>query len=294
MRIPSHSLQPPSHTPTLQPRRSSATTRAATAHQRQHSVPRENIPSSRSQTPLLAQRRRRASMAETRRADPSSGPDTILGTCLVSGGRTATSQSGRSSRLPMLASRTCASPKVTSRPTKYVSAHGAESTTDHSACETVLLPSFKVYRHSLDTIHRPYLGFTLDSGHHRPRRRQRGYGMGSPTGKYSPVLGVALTSQLWWSIWLSVVWLGFWAATAAFLMLPSIFHATIGAIAPTTRAYTDVVRALGRFVTVALAPLLTTSDSSSSASGPELFGSRSPRLPSITTSEIRMPTQGVI
>ncbi len=52
--------------------------------------------------------------------------------------------------------------------------------------------------------------------------------------------------QLWWSIWLSVLWGGFWASTAAWLMIPGVWHNTIGSIIPTARKYTDVIRALGR------------------------------------------------
>lgn len=41
-------------------------------------------------------------------------------------------------------------------------------------------------------------------------------------------------------------------------MLPAIFRATVGAIAPKARAYTDVVRALGRYV-FPIYPSLTSS-----------------------------------
>jgi hypothetical protein len=57
------------------------------------------------------------------------------------------------------------------------------------------------------------------------------------------VWGVGL---LWWSIWLSVLWGGFWASTAAFLILPGVWRSTIGSIVPSARKYTDVIRALGR------------------------------------------------
>ncbi|WVW82398.1 hypothetical protein I302_104405 [Kwoniella bestiolae CBS 10118] len=52
---------------------------------------------------------------------------------------------------------------------------------------------------------------------------------------------------IWWSIWLTVVWGGWWASTAVFLMFPTVFRNTVGAIIPTARRYTDVVRALGKF-----------------------------------------------
>ncbi|KAK4686237.1 mechanosensitive ion channel protein 4/5/6/7/8/9/10, partial [Tremellales sp. Uapishka_1] len=53
---------------------------------------------------------------------------------------------------------------------------------------------------------------------------------------------------LWWSVWLSVLWLGFWAATAAFMMLPSIWRNTVGAIIPNARLYTDIIANLGRYM----------------------------------------------
>ncbi|WRT64242.1 uncharacterized protein IL334_001173 [Kwoniella shivajii] len=58
------------------------------------------------------------------------------------------------------------------------------------------------------------------------------------------VWGVKL---IWWSIWLSVLWGGWWAATAVFMMVPTIFRNTIGAIIPSSRRYTDVIAALGKY-----------------------------------------------
>ncbi|WWD17790.1 hypothetical protein CI109_102232 [Kwoniella shandongensis] len=52
---------------------------------------------------------------------------------------------------------------------------------------------------------------------------------------------------LYWSIWLTVVWLGFWGATAAFLMVPAIWRNTVAVIIPSAKAYTDVIAALGRY-----------------------------------------------
>ncbi|WWC99777.1 hypothetical protein V866_006682 [Kwoniella sp. B9012] len=52
---------------------------------------------------------------------------------------------------------------------------------------------------------------------------------------------------IWWSIWLTVVWGGWWASTAVFMMFPVVFRNTVGAIIPTAKKYTDVVRALGKF-----------------------------------------------
>ncbi|WWC58465.1 uncharacterized protein I303_101007 [Kwoniella dejecticola CBS 10117] len=52
---------------------------------------------------------------------------------------------------------------------------------------------------------------------------------------------------IWWSIWLSVLWGGWWASTAVFMMFPTVFRNTVGAIIPTARRYTDVIAALGKF-----------------------------------------------
>ncbi|ORX36049.1 Mechanosensitive ion channel-domain-containing protein [Kockovaella imperatae] len=52
---------------------------------------------------------------------------------------------------------------------------------------------------------------------------------------------------IWWSIWLSVLWGGFWAATAVFMMIPPIWRNVIGSIVPSAKQYTDVTAALGRY-----------------------------------------------
>jgi len=53
--------------------------------------------------------------------------------------------------------------------------------------------------------------------------------------------------QLWWSIWLTVLWVGFWASTAVFMILPHFWRNTIGSIIPSAKKYEDVVRNLGRY-----------------------------------------------
>ena len=53
--------------------------------------------------------------------------------------------------------------------------------------------------------------------------------------------------QLWWSIWLSVVWGGFWASTAVWLMVPSVWNETIGSVIPNAKKYTGILRALSRY-----------------------------------------------
>lgn len=52
---------------------------------------------------------------------------------------------------------------------------------------------------------------------------------------------------LWWSIWLTVVWLGFWGAKAAFMMFPAVWKQTVVVVVPTMQKYTDVARNLGRY-----------------------------------------------
>ncbi|KIY73032.1 hypothetical protein CYLTODRAFT_342952 [Cylindrobasidium torrendii FP15055 ss-10] len=53
---------------------------------------------------------------------------------------------------------------------------------------------------------------------------------------------------LWWSIWLSVVWGGWWAALAGSRLLPIIIRSTVGVIAIATRRYIDWASALHRYV----------------------------------------------
>jgi hypothetical protein len=52
---------------------------------------------------------------------------------------------------------------------------------------------------------------------------------------------------MWWSIWLTVLWVGFWASTAVFMMLPAFWRNTVGSIIPSAKKYEDVVRNLGRY-----------------------------------------------
>ncbi|KAF7361876.1 Mechanosensitive ion channel protein [Mycena venus] len=59
------------------------------------------------------------------------------------------------------------------------------------------------------------------------------------------VWGVGL---LWWSIWLSVCWGGWWGALAASMILPRIIRRTLGVIAVGTRRYLDWLQVLHRYV----------------------------------------------
>ncbi|TFK26462.1 hypothetical protein FA15DRAFT_667337 [Coprinopsis marcescibilis] len=53
---------------------------------------------------------------------------------------------------------------------------------------------------------------------------------------------------LWWSIWLTVAWAGWWAALAASRIVPSIIRATIGVVAVGTRRYIEWMFALHRYI----------------------------------------------
>ncbi|KAF8070126.1 Mechanosensitive ion channel-domain-containing protein [Lyophyllum atratum] len=53
---------------------------------------------------------------------------------------------------------------------------------------------------------------------------------------------------LWWSVWLSVVWGGWWAALALALIMPAILRSTIGVVAVGTRKYIDWLHALHRYI----------------------------------------------
>ncbi|KAL0955922.1 hypothetical protein HGRIS_002114 [Hohenbuehelia grisea] len=53
---------------------------------------------------------------------------------------------------------------------------------------------------------------------------------------------------LWWSIWLSVLWGGWWAALAMSLIAPSIIRRTVGLVAIGTRRYIDWMEVLHRYV----------------------------------------------
>ncbi|TFK44710.1 Mechanosensitive ion channel-domain-containing protein [Crucibulum laeve] len=59
------------------------------------------------------------------------------------------------------------------------------------------------------------------------------------------VWGVRL---LWWSIWLSVCWGGWWAALATARIIPTIIRATLGLVAVGTRRYIDWMQALHRYI----------------------------------------------
>ncbi|KAJ7188245.1 Mechanosensitive ion channel-domain-containing protein [Mycena filopes] len=63
------------------------------------------------------------------------------------------------------------------------------------------------------------------------------------------VWGVGL---LWWSIWLSVLWGGWWGALATSMIFPRIIRWTVGTIAVGTRRYLDWLQVLHRYVAIFL------------------------------------------
>ncbi|KAH6914006.1 Mechanosensitive ion channel-domain-containing protein [Coprinopsis sp. MPI-PUGE-AT-0042] len=53
---------------------------------------------------------------------------------------------------------------------------------------------------------------------------------------------------LWWSIWLSVAWGGWWAALAICRIAPTIIRSTLGVVAVGTRRYIEWMAALHRYI----------------------------------------------
>jgi hypothetical protein len=58
--------------------------------------------------------------------------------------------------------------------------------------------------------------------------------------------------QLWWSIWLTVVWGGWWAAVAAGMLVPKVLQATLVAIVPSMRQWIQIFSSLVRNVALIL------------------------------------------
>ncbi|WVQ85247.1 hypothetical protein IAT38_007412 [Cryptococcus sp. DSM 104549] len=51
----------------------------------------------------------------------------------------------------------------------------------------------------------------------------------------------------WWSIWFTIIWLTFWAATAVFMAVPTVWKNTVAAIIPSAKPLTEIIAALGRY-----------------------------------------------
>ncbi|CDO72761.1 hypothetical protein BN946_scf184994.g14 [Trametes cinnabarina] len=64
----------------------------------------------------------------------------------------------------------------------------------------------------------------------------------------SRIYGIKL---VFWSIWLSVVWLGWWSALAVCMILPPLLRNTLGIIIVTTRKYIDWFEVLYRYAAFA-------------------------------------------
>ncbi|KAI0958769.1 hypothetical protein AcV7_004488 [Taiwanofungus camphoratus] len=69
--------------------------------------------------------------------------------------------------------------------------------------------------------------------------------LGLTTFKDTTIWG---TKLIWWSIWLTVVWCGWWVALACSMVLPHIARATLGVVAVGARKYIDWLLALERYI----------------------------------------------
>ncbi|KDQ53484.1 hypothetical protein JAAARDRAFT_209850 [Jaapia argillacea MUCL 33604] len=69
--------------------------------------------------------------------------------------------------------------------------------------------------------------------------------LGLTTFPHAEVWGVKL---LWWSIWFSVLWGGWWAALATARILPTVARSTLGLVAVGSRRYIDWLTVLHRYV----------------------------------------------
>ncbi|KAI0675104.1 Mechanosensitive ion channel-domain-containing protein [Trametes maxima] len=56
---------------------------------------------------------------------------------------------------------------------------------------------------------------------------------------------------LWWSIWLSLAWVGWWVGLAAFMILPPVLRNTIGIVIVNARKYIEWLDVLHRYATFA-------------------------------------------
>ena len=68
--------------------------------------------------------------------------------------------------------------------------------------------------------------------------------LGVTAEKDARIWGVKL---IWWSIWLTVLWCGWWASTAVFMCLPHVWRQVVGSIIPSAKQYDKVVAALGKY-----------------------------------------------
>ncbi|RXW21641.1 hypothetical protein EST38_g4203 [Candolleomyces aberdarensis] len=69
--------------------------------------------------------------------------------------------------------------------------------------------------------------------------------LGVTTFPNAKIWGVKL---IWWSIWLTVLWGGWWAALAASRVVPAVVRATVGVLAVGTRRYIEWMQVLHRYI----------------------------------------------
>lgn len=69
--------------------------------------------------------------------------------------------------------------------------------------------------------------------------------LGITTFPNAAIWGVKL---LWWSIWFSVAWVGWWASLAMSMLLPHVARYSVGIVAVGTRRYIDWLDVLHRYV----------------------------------------------
>ncbi|GAA98077.1 uncharacterized protein L969DRAFT_16135 [Mixia osmundae IAM 14324] len=77
--------------------------------------------------------------------------------------------------------------------------------------------------------------------------------IGLTAAKDATVWGVPL---VWWSSWLSIVWVGWWGGVAFATLLPVVLRMTIAVVAPETRMYIDYLCALPRSIAIFVWALL--------------------------------------
>lgn len=99
----------------------------------------------------------------------------------------------------------------------------------------------------MGNVHYSHPRSTLDPGYPGSHSYAKRKSLGRQTGRSRAAEEITANVKIWWSIWLTVLWGGFWAATAVFLVIPFLWRNIIGSIIPSAKAYTDVVSNLGRY-----------------------------------------------
>ncbi|KAL6310327.1 Mechanosensitive ion channel-domain-containing protein [Sparassis latifolia] len=90
---------------------------------------------------------------------------------------------------------------------------------------------------------------------------------------HATIWGVKL---MWWSIWLTIVWCGWWGSLAAAMLLPHVARHTVGVVVVGARRYIEWLYALKRYVAlfvwtlavwISFQPLVNTRQESTATSG---------------------------